>query len=98
MTTAVPAMAERMAAPEDGGFDHFAPENVSSVVAWLCSELSAHVSGKIIEAEGGRIAIADGWRSTQGIDKGARWAPADVGEAMDALLASEVPAQAVWGS
>jgi len=98
MTTAVPAMAERMVAPEDGGFDHFAPENVSSVVAWLCSELSAHVSGKIIEAEGGRIAIADGWRSTQGIDKGARWAPADVGEAMDALLASEVPAQAVWGS
>lgn len=98
MTTAVPAMAARMAAPEDGGFDHFAPENVSSVVAWLCSESSAHVSGKIIEAEGGRIAIADGWRSTDGVDKGARWAPAEVGEAMDALLANEVPAQAVWGS
>lgn len=98
MTTAVPAMAERMAAPTDGGFDHFAPENVSSVVAWLCSESSAHVSGKIIEAEGGRIAIADGWRSTDGVDKGARWAPADVGEAMKTLLANEVPAQAVWGS
>src|SRR6056300_1616641 len=98
MTTAVPAMAERMAAPTDGGFDHFAPENVSVVVAWLCSEASAHVSGKIIEAEGGRIAIADGWRSTDGVDKGARWAPADVGEAMETLLASEVPAQAVWGS
>ena len=37
MTTAVPAMAERMAAPDDGSFDHFAPENVSSVVTWLCS-------------------------------------------------------------
>ena len=98
MTTAVPAMAERMAAPTDGGFDHFAPENVSSVVAWLCSEASAHVSGKIIEAEGGRIAIADGWRSTEGVDKGARWAPADVGEAMETLLTNEVPAQAVWGS
>lgn len=98
MTTAVPAMAERMAAPTDGGFDHFAPENVSSVVAWLCSEASAHVSGKILEAEGGRIAIADGWRSTDGVDKGARWAPAEVGEAMETLLASEVPAQAVWGS
>ncbi len=98
MTTAVPAMAERMAAPTDGGFDHFAPENVSSVVAWLCSQASAHMSGKIIEAEGGRIAIADGWRSTDGVDKGARWAPAEVGEAMETLLANEVPAQAVWGS
>jgi len=98
MTTAVPAMAERMAAPDDNTFDHFAPENVSSVVAWLCSGRSAHVTGKIIEAEGGRIAIADGWRSTEGVDKGSRWAPADVGDAMAILLEQEVPAQAVWGS
>jgi NAD(P)-dependent dehydrogenase (short-subunit alcohol dehydrogenase family) len=98
MTTAVPAMAERMAAPEDGSFDHFAPENVSSVVTWLCSEQSAHVTGQIIEAEGGRIAIADGWRSTEGVDKGSRWAPADVGTALEAAMASAVPAQQVWGT
>ena len=98
MTTAVPAMAERMAAPDDGSFDHFAPENVSSVVTWLCSEQSSHVSGQIIEAEGGRIAIADGWRSTEGVDKGSRWAPADVGTALDAAMASAVPAQQVWGT
>jgi Dehydrogenases with different specificities (related to short-chain alcohol dehydrogenases) len=98
MTTAVPAMAERMAAPTDGSFDHFAPENVSSLVAWLCAHRSAHVTGKILEAEGGRIAIADGWRSTKGIDKGARWVPAEIDEAMATLLAEEVPAQAVWGS
>jgi len=98
MTTAVPEMAARMAAPADGGFDHFAPENVSSVVAWLCSSLSDHVSGRIIEAEGGRIAIADGWRSTTGVDRGARWAPQDVGLAFDTLLNDEVPAQAVWGT
>ena len=98
MTTAVPAMAERMAAPDDGSFDHFAPENVSSVVTWLCSEQSANVTGQIIEAEGGRIAIADGWRSTEGVDKGSRWAPADVGTALDAAMASAVPAQQVWGT
>jgi len=98
MTTAVPAMAERMAAPDDGSFDHFAPENVSSVVTWLCSERSGHVSGQIIEAEGGRIAIADGWRSTEGVDKGSRWAPADVGTALEAAMASAVPAQQVWGT
>ena len=98
MTTAVPAMAERMAAPDDGSFDHFAPENVSSVVTWLCSERSGHVTGQIIEAEGGRIAIADGWRSTEGVDKGSRWAPADVGTALETAMASAVPAQQVWGT
>ena len=98
MTTAVPAMAERMAAPDDGSFDHFAPENVSSVVTWLCSEQSGHVTGQIIEAEGGRIAIADGWRSTEGVDKGSRWAPADVGTALEAAMATAVPAQQVWGT
>ena len=98
MTTAVPAMAERMAAPDDGSFDHFAPENVSSVVTWLCSEQSSHVTGQIIEAEGGRIAVADGWRSTEGVDKGSRWAPADVGTALEAVMASAVPAQQVWGT
>ena len=98
MTTAVPAMAKRMAAPDDGSFDHFAPENVSSVVTWLCSERSGNVTGQIIEAEGGRIAIADGWRSTEGVDKGSRWAPADVGTALEAAMASAVPAQQVWGT
>ena len=98
MTTAVPAMAERMAVPEDGSFDHFAPENVSSVVTWLCSEASSHVTGQIIEAEGGRIAIADGWRSTTGVDKGARWEPADVGAALEEAMSTAVPAQQVWGS
>jgi NAD(P)-dependent dehydrogenase (short-subunit alcohol dehydrogenase family) len=98
MTTAVEEMAQRMAAPEDGSFDHFAPENVSSLIAWLASTESAHVTGRVLEAEGGRIAIADGWRSTEGIDKGAHWEPAEVGEAMAALLAKEVPAQKVFGS
>ena len=98
MTSAVPEMAARMAPPSDGSFDHFAPENVSSLVAWLCSPLSGHVSGRILEAEGGRIAIADGWRSTDGIDKGDRWAPAEITEAMETLLANEVPAQKVWGT
>lgn len=98
MTSAVPEMAARMAVPEDGSFDHFAPENVSVLVAWLCSERSAHVTGKIFEAEGGRIAIADGWRSTKGVDKGARWQPEEIDTAILTLLEQEVPAQTVWGT
>jgi len=98
MTTAVEAMAERMKKPEDGSFDHFAPENVSSLLVWLGSSQSAHVTGRVFESEGGRICICDGWRTTEGVDKGAHWAPAEVGEAMKQLLAKEVPAQKVWGT
>lgn len=97
MTTAVPEMAERMAKPEDG-FDHFAPENVSSVIAWLASPEGGKVTGRIIEAEGGRICICDGWRTTEGVDQNAHWSPAQVGSAMDEMLAKENPAQKVWGS
>lgn len=98
MTTAVEAMATRMAPPTDGSFDYWAPENVSSLLAWLASDEAADVTGRIFESEGGKISIADGWRSTEGVDKGVRWAPSEVGEAMQALLAKEVPAQKVYGT
>lgn len=98
MTTAVEAMATRMAAPEDGSFDYFAPENVSSLLVWLGSVESSHVSGRVFEAEGGKISIASGWRTTEGVDKGARWEPAEVGAAVEQLLATELPAQKVYGS
>ena len=98
MTTAVAAMAERMAKPEDGSFDYWAPENVSSLVAWLASGESTGVTGRVFEAEGGKISIADGWRSTEGVDKGARWEPAEVKDAVAELLAKEVPAQKVYGT
>lgn len=98
MTTAVESMATRMAAPTDGSFDYWAPENVSSLLAWLASEEAAQISGRVFEAEGGKISIADGWRTTAGVDKGDRWMPAEVGEAMQALLVEETPAQPVYGA
>lgn len=98
MTTAVEEMATRMAVPEDGSFDYFAPENVSTLLAWLASAEGGRVSGRVFESEGGKISIADGWRTTQGLDKGDRWQPAEIGAAMDELLAQENPAQKVYGT
>lgn len=98
MTTAVEAMATRMAKPEDDSFDYWAPENVSSVIVWLGSAESSHVTGRVFEAEGGKISIADGWRTTQGVDKGAHWQPSEVGDAVKQLLEKEVPAQKVYGT
>lgn len=98
MTTAVQSMAARMAAPEDGSFDFWAPENVSSLVVWLGSSQSANVNGCVFEAEGGKISIADGWRKGPEIDKGSRWEPAEVGGAVAKILAEAVPAQKVYGT
>ncbi|MBU0539958.1 MAG: SDR family NAD(P)-dependent oxidoreductase [Gammaproteobacteria bacterium] len=98
MTTAVEAMATRMAKPDDDSFDFWAPENVSSLLVWLGSIESAHVNGCVFEAEGGKISLADGWRKGPEVDKGARWAPAEVGEAVKTLFAEAVPAQKVYGS
>lgn len=98
MTNAVESMAQMMKKPEDDSFDYWAPENVSSLLVWLGSSESSDVTGRVFESEGGKISIADGWRSTKGLDKGARWQPAEVGEGIKKLIAEEVPAQKVYGS
>lgn len=91
------AFAAAMAKPEQG-FDVNAPENVAPLVVWLGSAQSAHVTGRIFEVAGGKISVADGWREGPVVDKGARWDPAEVGAAVDGLLAREVPAQKVYGT
>ena len=47
------AMAEAMAAPEEG-FDAMAPENISPLVVWLGSAESKDVTGRVFEVEGGK--------------------------------------------
>lgn len=89
--------AEVMKKPEDG-FDYFAPENIAPLLVWLGSEESQEVSGRMFEVEGGKLSIADGWRKGPELDKGGRWLAAEVGAAVEQLLAQAVPAQKVYGS
>jgi NAD(P)-dependent dehydrogenase (short-subunit alcohol dehydrogenase family) len=80
-----------MAAPETG-FDAMAPENVSPLVVWLGSAACEGVTGRVFEAEGGRITVMEGWRAGPTVDKGARWSPGEAGEAARKLVAgAEVP-------
>jgi NAD(P)-dependent dehydrogenase (short-subunit alcohol dehydrogenase family) len=89
--------AQTMARPE-AGFDAVDPGNVSPVVAWLASEESADVTGRIIEVEGGRICVEEGWRHGPAVDIGRRWEAAQVGSAVRDLLAkAEVP-EPVYGA
>jgi NAD(P)-dependent dehydrogenase (short-subunit alcohol dehydrogenase family) len=88
---------DMMRRPEQG-FDVMDPANVAPLVAWLCSADSGDVTGRIFEVEGGRISVADGWRGGPAIDRGGRWDPAEVGDAVRELIAKAVPPQKVYGS
>ncbi|MCT9088215.1 SDR family oxidoreductase [Streptomyces sp. ASQP_92] len=93
------AFADTMAAPgKDGAFDAMAPENVSPLVVWLGSAASEGVTGRVFEAEAGRITVMEGWRPGPTVDKGARWTPREAGTAALKLLTEAATPGAVYGS
>jgi len=91
------AMAEAMAAPEEG-FDAMAPENISPLVVWLGSTESKDVTGRVFEVEGGKITVAEGWRHGPTQDKGARWEPKEIGPVVADLLAKAETPLPVYGA
>jgi NAD(P)-dependent dehydrogenase (short-subunit alcohol dehydrogenase family) len=92
------AMPDVVRKPADGSFDFWDPANVAPLVVWLGSTRSAHVSGRVFEASGGKLSVADGWRTGPVRDKGARWHPTEVGAAVDALIGESVAPQPVYGA
>ncbi|MFJ1677444.1 MULTISPECIES: SDR family oxidoreductase [unclassified Streptomyces] len=90
--------AETMAAPGEGEFDAMAPGNVSPLVVWLGSAASDGVTGRVFETEAGRITVMEGWRPGPTADRGARWTPAEAGEAARKLLAEAGAPQPVYGA
>lgn len=91
------AFAEMMKKPEQG-FDAMDPANVSPLLVWLGSAEARDVTGLVFEVAGGKISIADGWRTGPEVDKGARWEPDEIGAALHELLEKSVPAQKVYGT
>ena len=91
--------ASTMAAPDDpDAFDPMAPENVAPLVVWLGSPDSAGVTGRDFEVEAGKVSVADGWNHGRVIDKGARWEPIEVGNAVLELLAEAPTPTSVYGA
>ncbi|MEU0894000.1 SDR family oxidoreductase [Streptomyces massasporeus] len=88
--------ADTMTAP-DSGFDAMAPENVSPLVVWLGSPASAGVTGRVFEAEGGRITVMEGWRPGPSTDRDGRWTPAEAGEQARTLLSEAAEPRPVYG-
>ena len=74
------------------------PEDVSPLVVWLGSDASAGVTGRVFEAEGGRITVMEGWRPGPAAHSPTRWTPAEAGEAARKLLAQAEPPLPVYGA
>ena len=89
--------ADMMKKPESG-FDRMDPANVSPLVVWLGSAESRDVTGCVFEVSGGKISLADGWRTGPEVDKGARWEPDEIGAVVHELRSKAVPPQKVYGT
>ncbi|RZK00844.1 MAG: SDR family NAD(P)-dependent oxidoreductase [Novosphingobium sp.] len=69
------------------GFDPYAPENVAPLVAWLASMEARHVTGRVFEVKGGRVAVVEPWRIGPELDLGRKWDAAEMGTAVTDLVA-----------
>ena len=87
-----------MKPPEDGGFDESHPGNVSPLVVWLGSPDSREVTGRVFEVKGGLIGVSDGWRDGPTFDKGAKWAPDEIGAKVMELIGEAPAPQKVHGT
>lgn len=89
---------EDMMKKPESGFDEMDPANVSPLLVWLGSPESREVTGQIFEVAGGMLSVCDGWRTGPQVDKGGRWAPDEVGAALQGLFEKAAPAQKVHGT
>ncbi|MDZ7930369.1 MAG: SDR family oxidoreductase [Rhodococcus sp. (in: high G+C Gram-positive bacteria)] len=83
--------------PEPGEFDAAAPENISPLVVWLGSEQSRSITGRVFNVRGGWISVAEGWKSGPEMDKGAKWAPGELGEVIPRLVSEAADNAAMNG-
>jgi NAD(P)-dependent dehydrogenase (short-subunit alcohol dehydrogenase family) len=73
--------------PKEGEFDRFAPENISAVVGWLASDLSAGVTGQVVKVMGGQVQLLRGWRPITEATDDKPWTITSIEGVSDALFA-----------
>jgi NAD(P)-dependent dehydrogenase (short-subunit alcohol dehydrogenase family) len=70
----------------EGEFDALAPENIAPMVAFLCSDDAAHITGQVFGVQGGLVQLYQGWTPTAEIDKAARWEVAELAKRVEELF------------
>ena len=89
---------DMMKRPEDG-FDAMDAANVSPLVAWLCSEDSGDITGRVFEVAGDYIQVFDGWRhSAKATAGGRRFDSAEVGAAVRSVVEEAPTPEKVYGT
>jgi NAD(P)-dependent dehydrogenase (short-subunit alcohol dehydrogenase family) len=70
----------------EGQFDALAPENVAPLVAYLCSDAAAHITGQVFYIAGGLVQLYQGWTPVGELSRDERWTPAELAERMGELF------------
>ena len=83
--------AKQLLAQQADEFVEIAASNISPLVVWLGSSQSAGITGRVFNVVGGEISLAEGWDYGPGVDKGARWDPAELGEVIPSLVERSKP-------
>ena len=73
------------------GYHPMDPANISPLVVWLGSPLSAGVTGRVFTVTGGEIGVAEPWVKGPTATKDGRWAPAELSEVVPGLVARARP-------
>ncbi|HTL86883.1 MAG TPA: SDR family oxidoreductase [Acidimicrobiia bacterium] len=87
LTETVAGAGDFMQAKE-GEFDRFAPENISAVVGWLASDLSAGVTGQVVKVMGGQVQLLRGWRPVTEAADDKPWTIDSINGVSDGLFAT----------
>ncbi|GLW08332.1 putative short-chain dehydrogenase/reductase [Microtetraspora sp. NBRC 13810] len=77
--------------PAEGEFDAGHAGNVAPLVVWLASGEAREITGRVFNVRGGVISVAEGWHAGPGVDNGARWDPAKLGEIVPGLVERAAP-------
>ncbi len=74
----VPFADAAEAGPDASGYHPLDPANISPLVVWLGSPLSAGVTGRVFTVSGGEIGVAEPWVKGPTAIKDGRWDPAEL--------------------
>jgi NAD(P)-dependent dehydrogenase (short-subunit alcohol dehydrogenase family) len=83
---------------KEGDFEVFAPENVSPLVAYLCSPEAAKVSGQLFVVWGRQITVLAGPTTDQQFDTPEQWTPERVDEALTPFFEKRKPVREGFAS
>jgi len=82
---AATAMSEHLIPEENrraGNFDRYNPATIAPAVAWLVSDASRDVTGRVYDLRGDRIYVAEGWRRGPMMETKTPWTLESLGDSM----------------